>query len=59
MYQGGDNVWKIYADDFYQDALDTAFKFNGKGVEKVIKHTEKTLLIGIELLVESPEKQTS
>mgnify|MGYP003116705766 FL=1 len=32
LYQGGDNVWKIYADDFYQDALDTAFKFNGKGV---------------------------
>jgi len=32
LYQGGDNVWKIYADDFYQDALDTAFKYNGKGV---------------------------
>ena len=32
LYQGGDNVWKIYADDFYQDALDTAFKFNGKNV---------------------------
>ena len=26
LYQGGDNVWKLYADDFYQDALDTAFK---------------------------------
>ena len=32
LYQGGDNVWKLYADDFYQDALDTAFKYNGKGV---------------------------
>ena len=32
LYQGGDNVWKIYADDFYQDALDTAFKYNGKNV---------------------------
>ena len=31
LYQGGDNVWKLYADDFYQDALDTAFKYNGKG----------------------------
>ena len=27
LYQGGDNVWKIYADDFYQDALTTAFKY--------------------------------
>ena len=33
LYQGGDNVWKIYADDFYQDALDTAFKFNKRGVQ--------------------------
>ena len=32
LYQGGDNVWKLYADDFYQDALDTAFKYNGKNV---------------------------
>ena len=32
LYQGGDNVWKLYADDFYQDALDTAFKFNSKGI---------------------------
>ena len=32
LYQGGDNVWKLYADNFYQDALDTAFKYNGKGV---------------------------
>jgi hypothetical protein len=32
LYQGGDNVWKLYADDFYQDALDTAFKYNAKGV---------------------------
>ena len=31
LYQGGDNVWKLYADDFYQDALETAFKYNGKG----------------------------
>ena len=27
LYQGGDNVWKVYADDFYQDALTTAFKY--------------------------------
>ena len=33
LYQGGDNVWKIYADDFYQDALDTAFKFNRRGIQ--------------------------
>ena len=32
LYQGGDNVWKLYADDFYQDALDTAFKYNGRGI---------------------------
>ena len=32
LYQGGDNVWKLYADNFYQDALDTAFKFNGRGI---------------------------
>ena len=32
LYQGGDNVWKTYADEFYQDALDTAFKYNAKGV---------------------------
>ena len=32
LYQGGDNVWKLYADDFYQDALDTAFKYNRKGI---------------------------
>ena len=31
LYQGGDNVWKVYADEFYQDALETAFKYNGKG----------------------------
>ena len=39
LYQGGDNVWKLYADDFYQDALDTAFKFNPKGLqgEKAIR----------------------
>ena len=33
LYQGGDNVWKVYADDFYQDALDTAFKFNRGGID--------------------------
>ena len=32
LYQGGDNVWKLYADDFYQDALGTAFKYNNKNV---------------------------
>jgi len=32
LYQGGDNVWKIYADDFYQDALATAFQHNPKGI---------------------------
>jgi hypothetical protein len=30
LYQGGDNVWKIYADDFYQDALSTAFQWSSK-----------------------------
>ena len=34
LYQGGDNVWKIYADDFYQDALGTAFKFNPKNLSQ-------------------------
>jgi hypothetical protein len=33
LYQGGDNVWKIYADDFYQDALSTAFQYNTKGLK--------------------------
>jgi hypothetical protein len=33
LYQGGDNVWKIYADDFYQDALSTAFQYNAKGLK--------------------------
>ena len=27
LYQGGDNVWKIYADKFYQSALGDAFKY--------------------------------
>ena len=33
LYQGGDNVWKVYADDFYQDALTTAFQYNAKGLK--------------------------
>ncbi len=33
LYQGGDNVWKVYADEFYQDALNTAFKFNRTGID--------------------------
>ena len=32
LYQGGDNVWKIYADDFYQDALGQAFQHSTKGL---------------------------
>ncbi len=32
LYQGGDNVWKIYADDFYQDALGQAFQYSAKGL---------------------------
>ena len=40
LYQGGDNVWKIYADDFYQDALGTAFKFNPKNLSQ---DTEKKI----------------
>jgi hypothetical protein len=33
LYQGGDNVWKIFADDFYQDALGTAFQYSAKGLK--------------------------
>jgi len=33
LYQGGDNVWKVYADDFYQDALGTAFQWSSKGLK--------------------------
>ena len=33
LYQGGDNVGKIYADDFYQDALGTAFQYSSKGLK--------------------------
>ena len=33
LYQGGDNVWKVYADNFYQDALGTAFQFSSKGLK--------------------------
>ena len=33
LYQGGDNVWKIYADDFYQDALKTAFQWSPRGLK--------------------------
>ncbi len=33
LYQGGDNVWKIYADDFYQDALGQAFQYSSKGLK--------------------------
>ena len=43
LYQGGDNVWKLYADDFYQDALDTAFKYNGKGVKKSQAYRENII----------------
>lgn len=31
LYQGGDNVWKSYADEYYQSTLDTAFKYNATG----------------------------
>jgi len=33
LYQGGDNVWKVYADDFYQDALGQAFQYSSKGLK--------------------------
>ena len=33
LYQGGDNVWKVYADDFYQDALKTAFQWSPRGLK--------------------------
>ena len=29
VYQGADNYWKIYSDNFYQGALSTAFSRNG------------------------------
>ena len=32
LYQGGDNVWKFYSDEFYQDLLGTAFRHNSKGI---------------------------
>jgi hypothetical protein len=33
LYQGGDNVWKVYADNFYQDALTTAFQYSTRGLK--------------------------
>ena len=33
LYQGGDNVWKVYADNFYQDALTTAFQYSPRGLK--------------------------
>ena len=31
LYQGGDNVWKTYADEYYQSVLNTAFKYSSRG----------------------------
>jgi hypothetical protein len=50
IYQGSDNYWKIYSDNFYQGALSTAFgspsvamkqgldpKFNKRSIDELIK----------------------
>jgi len=44
IYQGSDNIWKIYADNFYQDALKTAFGIDPTVFRNMAKGTKRTKL---------------
>jgi hypothetical protein len=51
VYQGADNVWKIYTDTAYQGALRTAFG-NPDDIIKMAKGSKKEVL-------ETPAKETT
>ena len=44
IYQGSDNIWKIYADDFYQGALKQAFGIDPTTFRNMPKGANKTKL---------------
>lgn len=44
IYQGSDNIWKIYADNFYQDALKTAFGIDPSVFRNMPKGANRTKL---------------
>jgi len=44
IYQGSDNIWKIYADNFYQDALKTAFGIDPTVFRNMAKGANRTKL---------------
>jgi hypothetical protein len=44
IYQGSDNIWKIYADDFYQGALKQAFGIDPTTFRNMSKGASKTKL---------------
>jgi hypothetical protein len=44
IYQGSDNIWKIYSDNFYQGALKQAFGIDPKVFRNMAKGTKRTKL---------------
>lgn len=42
IYQGSDNIWKVYTDNFYQGALKTAFGVDPKIFRDMVKGTNTT-----------------
>ena len=44
IYQGSDNIWKIYADNFYQDSLKTAFGIDPSVFRNMPKGANRTKL---------------
>ena len=44
IYQGSDNIWKIYADDFYQGSLSQALGLDPKILQQMPKGARRTKL---------------
>ena len=44
VYQGSDNIWKVYTDDFYQGALKQAFGIDPKVFRNMAQGAQKTKL---------------